>query len=199
MLPPSIKLPTKPVAGLTPPTSPPPPPPSQIRGEVSVTIVAQPSEDESENEAASENAGLDLSITKRRSSESEQEVTTTNRTHITHVTPATDFYSRLALAPPPPPPPPPHHSLPAPPHHLPFPFLPPIPPGADPSLAEHLLKLASLQQRVGGVLPLPPDLPKPPTSSPYTVLSAMLGHPPPNPHHHYPTVFPGMPSVFPPA
>ena len=202
MLPPSIKLPTKPVAGLTPPSSP-PPPGSQIRGEVSVTIVgAQPSEDEnSDNEA--ENAGLDLSITKRRSSESEQEVTTTNRTHITHVTPASDFYSRLALAPPPhphppPPPHPPHHSLPAPPHHLPFPFLPPIPPGADPSLAEHLLKLASLQQRVGGVMP--PDLPKPPTSSPYTVLSAMLGHhPPPPTPHHYPTVFPGMPSVFPPA
>ena len=195
MFPPSIKLPTKPVAGLTPPSS---PPPSQIRGEVSVTIVSQAREDaeeESENEA-SENAGLDLSISKRRNSDSEPEVSTTNRPHLTRVTP--DFYSRLALPPlPHPPPPPPHHSAPPPPH-LPFPFLPPIPPGTDPTLAEHLLKLASLQQRAGGVLPPPPELPKPPTSSPYTVLSAMLGHPPPNPHH-YPTVFPGMPGVFPPA
>ena len=186
---PSIKLPTQPVAGMTPPSS---PPPSQIRGEVSVTIVSQPSEDgdeESDNEAP---AGLDLSISKRRNSDSEQEVTTTNRSHITHMTPANDFYGRLALAPPPFPPP--QHSAPHP-HHLPFPFLPPIPPGTDPTLAEHLLKLASLQQRAAGILP--PELPKPPTSSPYTVLSAMLGHRPTP--HHYPNVFPGMPSVFPPA
>merc|ERR1719203_1138596 len=108
------------------------------------------------------------------------------------MTPASDFYGRLALAPSPFPPP--QHSAP-PPHHLPFPFLPPIPPGTDPTLAEHLLKLASLQQRAAGILP--PELPKPPTSSPYTVLSAMLGHRPTP--HHYPNVFPGMPSVFPPA
>jgi predicted HicB family RNase H-like nuclease len=194
MFPPSIKLPTKPVAGLTPPVS---PPPSQIRGEVSVTIVSQAREDgeeESENEAA-ENAGLDLSISKRRNSDSEPEVSTTNRPHLTRVTPASEFYSRLALAPHLPHPPHPHQHPAPPPPHLPFPFLPPIPPGTDPTLAEHLLKLASLQQRASGVLP--PELPKPPTSSPYTVLSAMLGHPPTP--HHYPTVFPGMPSVFPPA
>ena len=46
-LPPSIRLPTKPVAGLTPPSS---PPPTQIRGEVSVTIMgAANSGDESDS------------------------------------------------------------------------------------------------------------------------------------------------------
>ena len=176
-LPPSIQLPTKPVAGLTPPSS--PPPPSQIRGEVSVTIVGGGGgahSDDSDNEAEN---GLDLSISKRRNSD-EHEVSTTAH--------PSDFYGRLAL--------PPHH--PAPPHHQlppPFPFLPPLPPGAadhHPALAEHLLKLASLQPR--GPLPPPPELPKVPNSSPYTVLSAMLGH---HTTSHFPTVFPGMPSVFP--
>lgn len=177
-LPPSIQLPTKPVAGLTPPSS---PPHSEIRGEVSVTIVdAQHSGDESDNEA--EPAGLDLSISKRRNSD-EHEVSTT--ASAPSAAAAADFYGRLALGHPP--------SVP-PPHHLPFPFLPPLPAGTDPALAEHLLKLASLQGRG-----LPPDLPKPPTSSPYTVLSAMLGHHAPPAPHHYPTVFPGMPTVFPSA
>ena len=168
-LPPSIRLPTKPVAGLTPPSS---PPPTQIRGEVSVTIMgaANTSGDESDSEPA----GLDLSIGRRRHSD-EHEVSTTARS-------VPELYNRLPLPPPPP-------------HHLPFPFLPPLPPGTDPALAEHLLKLATLNRP--GVLPPapppPPELPKTPTTSPYTVLSAMLGHPPP----HYPTVFPGMPSVFP--
>ena len=46
-LPPSIRLPTKPVAGVTPPSS---PPPTQIRGEVSVTIMgAANSGDESDS------------------------------------------------------------------------------------------------------------------------------------------------------
>ncbi len=170
-LPPSIKLPTRPVAGLTPPSS--PPPTTEIRAEV--TIMAQ-SDNESDNEAEPA-AGLDLSISKRRNSD-EHEVTSTRQSH-----PALDLYGRLALA------------APHPPHHLPFPFLPPLHHGADPGLAEHLLKLASLQGRG----PPPLELAKPPSSSPYTVLSAMLGHhAPPNPHH-YPTVFPGMPSVFPPA
>ena len=170
-LPPSIRLPTKPVAGLTPPSS---PPPTQIRGEVSVTIMGANSGDESDSEPA----GLDLSIGKRRHSD-EHEVSTTAGGHpYPH-----ELYTRLPLPPPPP-------------HHLPFPFLPPLPPGTDPALAEHLLKLATIHR--GGVLapppPPPPELPKPPTTSPYTVLSAMLGH---HPAPHYPTVFPGMPSVFP--
>ena len=192
-LPPSIQLPTKPVAGLTPPSSPPPsgvPSSTQIRGEVSVTIVGGSSQsgDESDNEA--EPAGLDLSISRRRNSD-EHEVSTTHP-HSHHLNPPVDFYGRLALA-----------AAPPPSHPLPFPFLPPLPPGTDPSLAEHLLKLASLQQRTAGVLPPPPppphDLPKPPTSSPYTVLSAMLGHHAPPVPHCYPTVFPGMPNVFQPA
>lgn len=165
-LPPSIRLPTKPVAGLTPPSS---PPPTQIRGEVSVTIMGAAN---SGDESDSEPAGLDLSIGRRRHSD-EHEVSTTAR--------VPELYNRLPLPPPLP-------------HHLPLPFLPPLPPGTDPALAEHLLKLATLNR--GGVLappPPPPELPKTPTTSPYTVLSAMLGHPPP----HYPTVFPGMPSVFP--
>merc|ERR1712004_462067 len=78
---------------------------------------------------------------------------------------------------------------------------PPLPPGAGadhhPALAEHLLKLASLHPRHAGIPPPipPPELPKAgPNSSPYTVLSAMLGH---HTTSHFPTVFPGMPSVFP--
>lgn len=173
LLPPTIKLPTKPVAGLTPPSS---PPPGQIRGEVQVTIVDNESEDEEE-------AGLDLTISKRRNSE--EEVSSTAAPPPNPPPPnVSDFYSRLALPPVPP-------TVPS--HHLPFPFLPPLPPGTDPALTEHLLKLASLQQRNLSEIKTAP-----PTSSPYTVLSAMLGHPPPPTPHHYPTVFPGMPTVFPP-
>jgi uncharacterized Zn-finger protein len=184
LLPPTIRLPTKPLAGLTPPSSP-PPSSSQIRGEVSVTIVSPSGviDNESDNEAEPA-AGLDLSIGKRRNSDSEQEVTTTaSPLHPSH----DGFYGRLPL-------PAPH------PHpHLPFPFLAPLHPGtADPAIAEHFLKLASLHQQQQRLPPPPPpsaphELPK--TSSPYTVLSAMLGHSTP----HYPTVFPGMPPVFPPA
>ena len=182
-LPPSIQLPTKPVAGLTPPSS--PPPPSQIRGEVSVTIVGGGAHSDAESDNEEAENGLDLSISKRRNSD-EHEVSTT----ATQLPSPADFYGRLHALPPPAP------------HHLPppFPFLPPLPPGAaehHPALAEHLLKLASLQPR--GPLPPPPppapaDLAKGPNSSPYTVLSAMLGHHTPS---HFPTVFPGMPSVFP--
>ena len=193
-LPPSVQLPTKPVAGLTPPSSPPPMPQGgQIRGEVSVTIVGGGSNSEdSDHEGSGEN-GLDLSISKRRNSD-EHEVSTSSHP----ASQLSDFYGRL----PPIPPPAPHHHLPV----APFPFLPPLPPGVasdhpHPALAEHLLKLASLHPR--GPLPPPippPELPKVPgggggaNSSPYTVLSAMLGH---HTTSHFPTVFPGMPSVFP--
>ena len=95
---------------------------------------------------------------------------------------------------------------------FPFPFggiLPPVPPGTDPSLTEHLMKLTA-----AGLPPPPPSpstsvaAPPPPriedltakplqavtsslnlpstSSHPYTVLSAMLGKAP------YQPVFPGM-------
>jgi uncharacterized Zn-finger protein len=180
-LPPSIQLPTKPVAGMTPPSS--PPPHHQIRGEVSVTIVGRGDSDRDDSDNEAEPAGLDLSIGKRRNSD-EHEVTTSGGHGLGghHQHHLSDLYSRLPL-------PPPHHAA------FPFPFLPPLHPGADPTLAEHLLKLAGLQHSRGGLLSHPPPdvLPKIPTTSPYTVLSAMLGHHTPL----YPTVFPGMPPVFP--
>ena len=96
---------------------------------------------------------------------------------------------------------------------FPFPFggiLPPVPPGTDPSLAEHLMKLtaAGLPPPPTAVVPPPriEDLTAKPlqavtsslnnlpstSSHPYTVLSAMLGKPPFQP------VFPGMANgIFP--
>ena len=104
---------------------------------------------------------------------------------------------------------------------FPFPFggiLPPVPPGTDPSLTEHLMKLTAAglppqpppPSSSVGARPAPPppriedltakplqavtsSLNLPSTSShPYTVLSAMLGKPP------YQPVFPGMANgIFP--
>lgn len=221
LLPPDIRLPTKPIAGLTPPSSPPPPQqqqrhmhhhhqmpppmpqqqPSQIRGEVSVTIVPaagrplsrSDGEDEEEN-------GLDLSIRSRSNGggggddDDENEVSTTVPPLPPPISAAAaaafassrpDLYGR-------------YH------HHPTFPF-PPffLPPGAESSaaLTEHLMKLGLPRP------PLPPpQMPSPKqtaTSSlsqhPYTVLSAMLGQPPPPPpppQLNSLPVFPGMPSVF---
>ncbi len=201
----SIRLPTKPVAGLTPPSSPPPPvhipshhhphPPHEIRGEVSVTIVGgHGGHSDAESDAEEEETGLDLSISKRRNSD-EHEVSTSNQhlsrhTHKPQSPLPSDLYKRLPGLPGAP------GGFPGTPASIPgfpFPFpLPPVTPGgADPAHAELLLRLA----RGGAPAPSPiHELPKvsAPTTSPYTVLSAMLGH-----HTPYPTVFPGMPPVFP--
>ncbi len=234
-LPPTVRLPTQPVGMSPPPPSSPPPPhphaplpphllpsvptlpppppalhPSsvvgpgqQIRGEVSVTIVpTRPMSDDSEEEN-----GLDLSMSKsRRDDEDENHVSTTAKDEV-----HTNGSVRLPLGAPAPPFPP-------------FPFfgglLPPVPPGADPALTEHLMKLtaanlppshpAAAAPPPCTVLPGPSDLsaakaPPPPPSAatsslpptaavshPYTVLSAMLGQP------AYQPMFPGMPnSIFP--
>eukprot|EP00095_Tigriopus_kingsejongensis_P010232 maker-scaffold76_size406464-snap-gene-1.13 protein:Tk10232 transcript:maker-scaffold76_size406464-snap-gene-1.13-mRNA-1 annotation:"protein bowel-like" len=213
-LPPSIQLPTQPVSGLTPPSSPSPHSasrplaraherrhvsdegiahsPHHIRGEVSVTIV--PPLGVASDDSDPEENGLDLSIgnrDRRRNADSisvdveeddENEVSTTARDD--------DFRSRLPLAP-------------AFPSGMPFPFfgglLPPVAPGNDPALTEHLLKLSGLPRPQVLQPPSPADLSKPPTSSlshHYSVLSAMLGQPSPSPSA-YQAVFPGMtPSIF---
>ncbi len=208
-LPPSISLPTRPVAGMTPPSSPTPPPfrhhsqPDlpRIHGEVSVTIVRHNDDDSGagdDDSDAEENTGLDLSIGKTRRSD-EHEVSSSEPTSSSaSLSAAADLYSRLPFG-----------------AGNPFlntsgfpffgglPLPPPVPTSVEKSIAEQLLKLTTA---VSG-LPRPPmtvasvptvissiqsDLHQknsPPTSSlssPYSVLSAMLGHAPFQP------AFPGM-------
>ena len=194
-LPPSISLPTRPVAGMTPPSSPTPPLPSRhphdvgrIHGEVSVTIVRHTDDDSGAGDDDSdgeETTGLDLSIGKSRHRD-DHEVTSS-------AGPA-DLYSRLPFA-----------------AGSPFPGFPffsglPLPPtSVEKSIAEQLLKLTTA---VSGLPPRPPvqvpsvppvmaSIPAPELqvksvppasslSSPYSVLSAMLGHAP------YQPAFPGL-------
>ncbi|XP_059093284.1 uncharacterized protein LOC131888450 isoform X1 [Tigriopus californicus] len=177
------------------------PQPHHIRGEVSVTIV--PPLGVASDDSDPEENGLDLSIGNRErrhkadsisvdveeedddeDDEDENQVSTTARDEA-------DFRGRLPLAPAFPP-------------GMPFPFfgglLPPVPPGTDPALAEHLMKLSGLPRPSVLSGPAPNDLVKPPPSSlshHYSVLSAMLGQPGPPPSA-YQSVFPGMtPSIFP--
>jgi uncharacterized C2H2 Zn-finger protein len=236
-LPPSIRLPTHPVSGLTPPSSPPSAPPPhlslphhllpsvpslpppyhhtsvvgpghQIRGEVSVTIMPTRPLSRSDDSEDQEENGLDLSIGKgrrggrRRDDDDENHVTTTAKEEA-----YTNGLNHMPIAPPFP--------------HFPFfgGLLPPVPPGTDPVLTEHLMKLTAAGlpplPLPPGVMPtavlppLPPPRPSdlsakpsppsasslsslPTTSHPYTVLSAMLGQPP------YQPLFPGMAnSIFP--
>ncbi len=222
LLPPTVRLPTQPVAGLTPPSSPPlrknhrhqhhsepsapTPMTTQIRGELTIVGPSDDSDDQEET-------GLDLSL-KRKEEELHRATTTTGGS-------SSDENEVSTTVPPPPPPMtarPPVGASPFPP----FPFfgglLPPPPHvrqgAADPALAEHLMKLSGLPVPP----PPPPPLSAPPpqqdksssslaaaaaaaaATNPYTVLSAMLGHHPPPPTFHQP-VFPGMAPapIFPPA
>ena len=176
-LPPTIRLPTQPVSGLTPPSSPSPRSttgmnghhfphqPGRIRGEVSVTIVrgqnGQHSDDSGDD---SEEPGcLDLSIGKRRRDSSQDEedhhVTTTG-----HILPPSreqlaEIYSRLPFG---------NGGIQGGTSAFPgFPLpliggiIPPPPPGTDPALAEHILKLTA-------------GLPRPPLSS---IPARNLQHP----------------------
>ena len=263
-LPPTVRLPTRPVSGMTPPppSSPPPmslpltlplplplhlplplplplpphllpsvpslppPPPSlppntalpppgavvgpgqQIRGEVSVTIMpTRPMSRSDDSGGDPEENGLDLSMGNKRrggdDDEDENQVSTTAKEEYVNGggggVVSVSGGMPGASAPPFP--------------TFPFPFggiLPPVPPGTDPSLAEHLMKLTAAG------LPPPPTAVAPPpriedltakplqavtsslnnlpstSSHPYTVLSAMLGKPPFQP------VFPGMANgIFP--
>ena len=183
-LPPTIRLPTQPVSGLTPPSSPSPRStnemnghhihqPGRIRGEVSVTIVhnqnGQHSDDSGEDD--SEEPGcLDLSIGKRRRDSSQDEedhhINTTGNILPPSREQLAELYSRLPFGaggiqggnstfPP-----------------FPLPLIggviPPPPPGTDPALTEHILKLtAGLQRPQLSNLPtrnLQHPLPPPPLS-----------------------------------
>ena len=206
-LPPSIRLPTRPVAGLTPPSSPTPPPSyrshnggdlPRIHGEVSVTIVRHTDDDSGagdDDSDAEENTGLDLSIGKSTRRSDEHEVTSSEQPPMS----AADIYSRLPFGAGNP-------FL----NTTGFPFFGGVIPSAPPtsiekSIAEQLLKLTTA---VTG-LPRPPvtvssisapissvsaemqqhqkpAMPNSSLSSPYSVLSAMLGHAPFQP------AFPGM-------
>ena len=161
LLPPTVRLPTQPVAGLTPPSS---PPPQQTEAKVSVTIVpTNLGSVQADSDSEEEDTGLDLSMSSKRvqqngnGSSDENEVSTTvihKDEPMTRLPPLPSAGNGAA-------PGPGSHAFP------PFPFfgslLPPVPPPSVPSKS---------------------GLPAP---NPYTVLSAMLGHPNP-----YQPVFPGM-------
>ena len=195
-LPPSISLPTRPVAGMTPPSSPTPPPYrhqqdlGRIHGEVSVTIVRHNDDDSGagdEDTDAEENTGLDLSIGKSRRNE-DHEVTSSAPPH--------DLYSRLPFAA--------GHPFQGFPFFGGLPLPPPVPTSVEKSIAEQLLKLTTAVSglprppvtvpSIQSVIPSiqAPELPQkssPPgssLSSHYSVLSAMLGHAP------YQPAFPGL-------
>jgi len=166
----------------------------RIHGEVSVTIVRHNDDDSGagdEDSDAEENTGLDLSIGKTRRSD-EHEVSSSEQPPIS----VADMYSRLPFATANP-----FLNTPG------FPFfggiLPPPPTSVEKSIAEQLLKLTTavtnLPRPPVTVSSLPSVIPSvtsdvhqknsPPASSlssPYSVLSAMLGHAPFQP------AFPGM-------
>ena len=225
----AVRLPTQPVTGLTPPSSPSPhqQPAHQrgrIHGEVSVTIVAGPNNSDDSGDDTEE-TGLDLSMGKnRRNSDDDYEVSTTGqppieqRKSLASLAAAADLYSRLPIGQP---------GAPAFPSAFGFPFgvLPP-PSGADPALAEQLLKLAHGLPRPGvtgltaNVGPPPPPfqthpLPlakaqaAPPPQPVATVTGQSLPAPPPSnlsaPYnvltamlgHHVPTFQPAFPGLLP--
>ena len=201
LLPPAaIRLPTQPVAGLTPPSSPPPTPSQHCSGQChhctpTTLLPLEGHDSDSEMDEDDSPAGLDLSMkhpapssaprpANGSHSSDENEVSTTNK----------DIdAARLAL---------PSGAPPNPFSFTAFPMNPasllPQVPAPAPDLAEHLLKLG---------LPAAPHPHPPPTAAPpapvngkpnlpaaYTsVLSAMLGHNP------YQPVFPGMPAPPPPS
>ena len=163
-LPPTIRLPTHPVQGLTPPSSPSPRSttgmnghhmhhqPGRIRGEVSVTILhnqnGQHSDDSGEDE--SEEPGcLDLSIGKRRRDSSHDEedrhITTTGNVLPPSREQLAELYNRLPFGaggiqgg---------NSAFPGFPLPLIGGIIPPPPPGTDPALTEHILKLTAGLQR----------------------------------------------------
>jgi len=195
-LPPSVNLPTRPVAGMTPPSSPTPPPSRhhpdlpRIHGEVSVTIVRHNDDDSGagdDDTDGEETTGLDLSIGKSRRND-DLEVSSS-------AGPA-ELYSRLPFA------------TGSPFTGFPFfgglPLPPPVPTSVEKSIAEQLLKLTTAVSglprppvTVSSVPPVIPSIPPPELqqksspqtsslSSPFSVLSAMLGHAP------YQPAFPGL-------
>jgi uncharacterized C2H2 Zn-finger protein len=193
-LPPSVSLPTRPISRMTPPSSPTPPPfrhhgeVPRLHGEVSVTIVRHNDDDSGagdDDTDGEENTGLDLSMGRSRRSD-ENEVTSTAAA-------GAELYSRLPFA----------AGSPFPGFPF-FPLPPPVPTSVEKSIAEQLLKLTTAVSglprppvTVSSVPPVIPSIPavdlqpksSPPTSSlssPYSVLSAMLGHAPFQP------AFPGM-------
>ena len=163
-LPPTIRLPTQPVSGLTPPSSPSPRSttgmnghhlhhqPGRIRGEVSVTIVhnqnGQHSDDSGEDDPE-EPGCLDLSIGKRRRDSSQDEddhhINTTGNILPPSREQLAELYSRLPFGaggiqng---------NSSFPGFPLPLIGGIIPPPPPGTDPALTEHILKLTAGLQR----------------------------------------------------
>lgn len=114
-LPPSVRLPTRPVSGMTPPSSPTPPPTyhghirsdlPRIHGEVSVTIVRHTDDDSGAGDDESdqeETTGLDLSIGKSRRSDDSHRSTTGDEHEVSSSETAgsvgsTELYSRLPFA-----------------------------------------------------------------------------------------------------
>ncbi len=187
-LPPAVRLPTQPVHGLTPPSSPPPAqlpcapqPPSLLLQHqhplppqsVPATTASNGGRYHSDNESDDQDqeTGLDLSMggrRLRRDSGDENGVSSTNNgpTDLSLAGRGPDSSTLMAaraLASLPAPPPPPHLQQQAPAAFpTPFPFLlPPVPPGTDPVLTEQLLKLSAGLTRpasTGGHSPIPPHL-----------------------------------------